>query len=270
MQDNSAINYAKSPLEGVRILSCQGKHQFEKHLHDDYVIWLNSSACEYYSLRGSSYLLEPGCISIIEPGMIHTNHSTEQLASHLRSFYISEKWIQDLVYTCSEKVNCHQAKTVEVNDRFIWLELIKLHDRLLAAQDYLEIECNLMSVFVDLFKRLGCLVPDAANPLGRKLIMAKEYMHAHLSVNISLDDLAEIAGCSSYHLIRLFRKEMNITPHAYLVQLRLERARQHLDHGKSIIDAAFLSGFADQSHLTRKFKVRYGISPGRYLQQNSF
>ena len=269
MQGNTGIQYAKSPLEGVRILSCQGRHQFDKHLHEDFVIWLNSNACEYYTVRGASYLLEPGSISIIEPGMIHTNHSTEQQQSHLRSFYISEKWINNLVCACSENINFDKINTAEITDRYIWLELVKLHDSLLADQGSLELECNLISVFADLFTRIGCLVQDTARSIGHKLDVTKEYMHAHLEDSISLDDLAKIAGCSTYHLIRLFRKEMNITPHAYLIQLRLERARSLVDNGESIGDAAFLSGFADQSHLTRKFKVRFGVSPGRYLQQNS-
>ena len=58
-----------------------------------------------------------------------------------------------------------------------------------------------------------------------------------------------------------------MSPHAYLIQLRLEKARQLISKGKSIADAALLAGFSDQSHLTRSFKKRYGLTPGRYGSQ---
>lgn len=92
-------------------------------------------------------------------------------------------------------------------------------------------------------------------------------MQAKFSEDISLDNLAEIAMCTSYHLIRLFRNKVGMSPHAYLVQLRLEKARELIDRGQSIADAALLAGFSDQSHLTRKFKKRYGLTPGLYGSQ---
>jgi AraC-like DNA-binding protein len=94
-------------------------------------------------------------------------------------------------------------------------------------------------------------------------------MRSMLQENLSLEMLAVIAGCTSFHLMRLFKKHLGMSPHSYLVQLRLERAKELLSQGNPIADAALRAGFSDQSHLTRRFKQRYGLTPGTYLQQKS-
>ena len=70
-------------------------------------------------------------------------------------------------------------------------------------------------------------------------------------------------------LIRLFRKHKNMSPHAFLIQIRLEHGRL-IEKGADITITALASGFSDQSHLTRKFKARYGITPHAYKVSHCF
>ncbi len=65
--------YAPSPYEGLEILSCCSGKAFGKHLHDGYVLWLNSASAEQYTVKGASEILQPGSLSIIEPSVIHSN-----------------------------------------------------------------------------------------------------------------------------------------------------------------------------------------------------
>ena len=64
--------------------------------------------------------------------------------------------------------------------------------------------------------------------------------------------------------MRVFRAETGLTPHAYVVDVRVRRARELLRAGVSPAAAAGLVGFADQAHLTRAFKARLGVTPGAY------
>lgn len=91
--------------------------------------------------------------------------------------------------------------------------------------------------------------------------------HDQLAENISLNDLAERFDCTPFHLIRFFKKESGLTPYAYLLRLRLERARELISQGRPLVDTALETGFADQSHLTRHFKALYGIPPGEFKRQ---
>jgi AraC-like DNA-binding protein len=82
---------------------------------------------------------------------------------------------------------------------------------------------------------------------------------------IGLTELAELAGVSRFQLLRGFAREVGTTPHAYLMQRRIQSARRLLVAGRPIVEAAIEAGFADQSHLTRAFVRQFGITPGRYV-----
>jgi AraC-like DNA-binding protein len=80
----------------------------------------------------------------------------------------------------------------------------------------------------------------------------------------ALSDLACVAGISRFQAVRGFAKLTGLTPHAYVVQRRLDAAREMIGSGSALADAAAACGFADQSHFTRTVVRRYGLTPGMY------
>jgi AraC-like DNA-binding protein/mannose-6-phosphate isomerase-like protein (cupin superfamily) len=80
----------------------------------------------------------------------------------------------------------------------------------------------------------------------------------------SLNVLAQRTGVTPFHVIRAFREATGLAPHQYLIQVRVERARQFLAEGTVPSLAAAMTGFVDQSHLTYHFKKHLGITPGNY------
>jgi AraC-like DNA-binding protein len=93
------------------------------------------------------------------------------------------------------------------------------------------------------------------------------HLRAHLAENVSLDELAEIAGLSKFYLLRAFRRAYGVTPHGYQRQLRLAHAWRAIADGKPLTRATYDAGFADQSHLTRQFTSMYGLTPARCARQ---
>ncbi len=65
--------------------------------------------------------------------------------------------------------------------------------------------------------------------------------------------------------MRVFRQETGLPPHTYLIQLRINQAKAHLQAGETIAEVAAATGFSDQSHLTRRFKRIVGVTPGQYV-----
>lgn len=110
---------------------------------------------------------------------------------------------------------------------------------------------------------------DTSRGLARyQLGRAIEFIHAHMSDDISLVALAGAAGLSPYHFARLFKRSTGFSPHQYLLRCRVERARGLLIRSKaSIADVALEVGFCDQSHLAAHFKRVYGVSPKAFLQR---
>ena len=90
------------------------------------------------------------------------------------------------------------------------------------------------------------------------------YLAENFSEDISLAELAALAGVDRFHLLRAFRRCLGL-PHLYQTQLRLRHVKRLMLAGESPAMAAAAAGFADQSHLIRKFKAAYGVTPGQYL-----
>lgn len=98
-----------------------------------------------------------------------------------------------------------------------------------------------------------------------QLRLIEEYLRAHLSRSVRLDELAALVGLSSSHLVRLFRRSTGRPPHQHLMRLRLHRAAELLRHSQlTIAEIAAQTGFADQSHLTRLFTQQMGVTPRRF------
>ncbi len=262
------IIYPPSSFQGLEILSCSDGHGFSKHLHDGYVLWLNSASGEHFSVKGGNDILEPGCISIIEPGVVHSNRPCDPGRRHLRSFYFSERFLGMLARKISgQDKRLQSLPTAVFRDRPFWGRLAMLHERMLHPSDILKQEEEILSIFAEFCLRYSSLNTPAPCTSDWRIPMISSYLYEHWDEQVSLTTLAHMAQCTEYHVIRLFRQHADISPHAFLTQIRLEKSRRFLDQGQPIAETALASGFCDQSHLTRAFKNRYGVTPGQYLKQ---
>jgi AraC family transcriptional regulator len=101
----------------------------------------------------------------------------------------------------------------------------------------------------------------------QKLKFAIAYIQDNLAQEISLNTIAEYLGMSHYYFCRLFKQSMGISFHQYVIQQRVERAKQLLRQGKmKISDIAIVCGFSHQSHLNRHFKRLTGVTPKIFLK----
>lgn len=94
------------------------------------------------------------------------------------------------------------------------------------------------------------------------------FVDAHLGAALSVESIAAVAGVSAFHFSRLFRAATGLSPHAFVLQQRIERAAERLrasDEPAAAIGRAL--GFPSASHFSRTFAARMGCSPQRYRQQ---
>lgn len=102
-------------------------------------------------------------------------------------------------------------------------------------------------------------------PAARRRVL--ELMSARPDARLSIETLACEAGLSAAHFARAFKESTGRAPHQHLVELRLDLARRMLDAPDAVLsDVALRAGFADQAHLTRFFKRRFGITPGALVR----
>jgi AraC family transcriptional regulator len=99
----------------------------------------------------------------------------------------------------------------------------------------------------------------------RKLLQVTNYINDYLDQDIKLANLAQLLGMSQSHFSYLFKQSMGISPHQYLLQQRIERAKQLLKQtDRSVMEIALTCGFDSHSHLSKQFRQLTGMTPKAY------
>jgi len=145
-------------------------------------------------------------------------------------------------------------------------EISLAHRAIEEQTSVLERESRLLWILSRLIVRYADDHPHP-RPLTKEhssILRVRSYLDENYAQNISLAQLAEIAHLSPFHLLRSFRNQVSLPPHAYQIQVRILRAKQMLRAGMPCADTAFTVGFADQSHFTKHFKRIVGVTPGLY------
>ena len=106
--------------------------------------------------------------------------------------------------------------------------------------------------------------PPPSRGVPPALARAKTLIDDDPAAPITLAELAREAGVSRFQVVRGFAKLTGLTPHAYIVQRRLDTARAMITAGTTLATVAVDCGFADQSHFNRAFVARYGLTPGAF------
>lgn len=102
-----------------------------------------------------------------------------------------------------------------------------------------------------------------------KLQTVLDYIQTHLDSQLRLAELAELTQLSSHHFGKLFKQSVGVSPHHYVSQCRVERAKQLLANQQlSLVEIGRLVGFYDQSHFINIFRRYTGLTPKQYRQQH--
>lgn len=111
-------------------------------------------------------------------------------------------------------------------------------------------------------------LPNGTSLTAAQVRQVREFIEANYSRELGLAELAAALNFSPDYFARQFKRSLGLTPHQYLIQVRVEQAKRLLEQGKlAVSEVAAQVGFYDQSHLTHHFKRRYGVPPKVYLGQ---
>jgi AraC family transcriptional regulator len=141
-----------------------------------------------------------------------------------------------------------------------------------AGLDRMYGEALSTALAVHLLREYGAAVLGPKRPYGgltrEKLVRAVEYIQDQLDTDLTVSGIAQAVGMSPYYFTRLFKESTGQSPHRYVVEARVRKAKELLTTGKfTISEAAYQVGFVDQSHLTRHFKRVFGLPPKRLLSR---
>ncbi|WP_027252498.1 AraC family transcriptional regulator [Photobacterium halotolerans] len=269
--DNCFQFITSSHLEGVTLLhATMSDFSYDKHAHEEYAIGVTLKGRQDFFCQRAFHSSPPGGVLIFNPEDVHDGCSGDTQELEYRMLYIHpEVFIPQF-----RALGVRQGQLPRIGGTLLDDMILRQQTLMLSAlmenpaTTNIELESGLFQLSHSLVRRGGQLNEQPpTNRTDTLLLRAKEYIHAHLNQNISIDDIASAATMSKYHFIRLFRSQFGITPHQYVINCRINNARKALETGESVIDVATDCGFSDISHLNRRFKRSYGMTPKQYQLQ---
>ena len=255
-------------LGGVACLSAEYRdHAFAPHTHDTFVVGVFEAGAAVVRSEAKPVTVGANDVLVINPEAVHSAGPA-----------VAEGWRYRAIYPTLALVDSILTETGHHGPRFF--ATTRLADPvlagelrpLIAALALHRTPLALESVLVDLVHRLwGRASLEQLRQLhdargGAGLERARELIDARSAEALSLETLAAEAGMSRWHFIRAFAGRFGLTPHAYVIERRVDYARRLLDFGGRPAEVAARCGCADQSHLIRHFKRVVGVTPGEYVR----
>lgn len=242
-------------------------HRYAPHTHETYVVGVIEGGCESYRLRGVRHYAAAGELCFVNPGEVHDGEPVGGAYTYRMTYPAV-----DLFRAISEDTLGRRSAGAPVfangvvRDPKGYRLFSAAHRRLEAGSDRLAADQALLEAYAYLIARHSSHA-SALAPVGREQRRVADmcaYLDANHAGSVGLVDVARVAGLGPHHALRVFRKTLGITPHAFLTDVRVRAAARLLREGTKPGDAATACGFCDQSHLTRAFKARTGVTPGAF------
>ncbi|MEF2229990.1 MAG: AraC family transcriptional regulator [Pseudodesulfovibrio sp.] len=262
-------------LGGVEMLTARFVTQsFSRHFHEGYAVGCIVDGAMRFNYRGESVVAPRGQVNLVVPGEPHDGRGADGTGWAYRMFYLPPGALLEAAEALMPRPSPPHFRAGVIDDPALAACIRRTHVLLeRPGISAIEKETRLLWLLAHWISRHAVdrgALPEPGRE-HRAVRRARELLRARLGEDVSLGELAREAGLSPFHLVRVFERQTGITPHAYLTQARVERARALLAGDDRLADIAAGCGFADQAHLTRLFKRHVGVTPGRYrkILQNS-
>ncbi|MNH81276.1 Exoenzyme S synthesis regulatory protein ExsA [compost metagenome] len=242
---------------------------FDRHYHLDFHIGFVTEGIQRHRSKGESFLLGPGRIALMPPGEIHDGASEGGGAYTLKTFRLSQALIADMTEEISGQPRELELTSVLLEDPRLVGNLRGLHEAMQQAvrPGSLALQTQWITLLERLLHQSRTITPESipGSLSALQWSRVRDYCFSHIDQRITLDDLAGLCGLGRFPFLKQFKRTIGMTPHAWLLRLRLERACGLLSRsGQPIVDVAHAVGFYDQSHFNRAFRQAFGVAPSRY------
>ncbi|WP_433765752.1 AraC family transcriptional regulator [Pseudomonas putida] len=239
---------------------------YTRHAHAHFSIGAITAGRSTYVHEQSQFEVGAGTVVLMNPGDVHAcNPIDDQPWSYLM-LYVETPWLTDLQHQLgfSDDLAFRRFAVTHTQDADLFTGLQALYQVLVnPQQDILRKQSAAVEFFSEVQWRLNP-VDSALREPNFKLERAADFIREHCTQMLKLEDICEAAQLSPSYLIRAFKQHYGMTPHAFVVNQRIQFARDQLRNGKLIADVALEAGFADQAHFQRAFKQHLAATPGQY------
>lgn len=248
--------------------------EFQPHSHTAFTVVVVLGGQMSAIIEERSFDLTKGAVALIDVGQTHSAQSSavEFLSIGISPVLVNELVTEIGVIRASAEIvfraNVTHDETIEQLLNQVIAEISAHQIGHAAMLDTLvrQLAIHLLRCHLTV-RKSEKIELSRAGPVDRRLRRAIEFMHDNFADEIALDEIAAAAYLSEYHFARLFKQICGITPHVYLANLRLDRARKLLaETTLPISEIASAVGYQSQSHFTKIFKSITGVTPRVYRE----
>ena len=239
---------------------------FKPHMHSSFSIGAIDQGEVLYSVAKQKEILRPGMLAIINPESVHSCNTLHGNDRSYYMLYLQKEWCTKVQACLWGATDFQCSTTIKIEDKDIYQNYCTVLKGLFSDQLHLQEKEQLLFELVSkVFNSITQQNTIQPTRIDRKNIeQLKKILREDLQSDLPLETIAADFHINPYTLLRHFKEQTGITPHAYRMNCRIEQAKQLLQQGIPIVDAAFECGFFDQSHLHRHFKAHTAATPKEY------
>ena len=245
--------------------ACHSRACYKAHSHPTFSIGAVDAGSSRFTGAGEGEVrLTPGTLVLVPAQRVHACNPEPGQAWSYQMLHLDADWLRDLRLESGIIASEPEAPARISRSRVLYRQFCALNALLFSPAAPIEKDAALVTFIGDHdFSGHPALQPAPPLPpsILRELVACAD---DNGLATLSLDRLAQQAQLGRYQLIRAFNAATGMTPHAYLLNTRVNKARQLLRQGHGLAEVAYRLGFADQSHFQRVFKAHAGVTPGTY------
>ena len=257
---------AQLPFIEARSIADGRKVCYARHSHEIFSIGAFTSGCCNYLHEKTCHSISAGTVVLMNPGDVHACNPLDDQPWSYVMLYVDAQWLAGIEQGFAEEASevfqpvaaTHTQSPALFNGLTgLYAQLVDPHRDVLAKHE------AAVLFFSSMQQELGRSVA-LRKPANVRVERAAEYIDEHFLRTIRLQEICAAACLSEAYLIRAFEQRYHMTPHAYLINRRIQHAQTQLREGALIADIAQQTGFADQAHFQRVFKKHLAATPGQY------
>lgn len=207
-------------------------------------------------------------MAIFKPNQVHQSKAITSEPLGYYGLHIDLEWyyinLKKLFGSSMEHTN---VKVNIIEDKYIYDELKAIFNNILLENK--SFEYTLENKIIDILKKYVTFDVEIIKEENSFLYDVEKYILDNIDEQITLKDISLKIGYNESYITRIFKKEFGLTPHAFIVNKKINKAKRQLQNSQDLSIAQLSNdvGFYDQSHLNKVFKRMHAISPNKYMNE---
>lgn len=251
------------PFLECRYTRNSGKH-YKSHLHNTFSIGAIDAGEVLYTVANKSASLKLNSLAIINPEVLHSCNPLEKKDRSYYMLYIDTSWALKIQQSLFDTESFINASVIFLNDEKIYESYINTMNFFMGDGYLLEKEQMMVELLIVIFPKITKDKSFTCKAFSKDVEKLKKILSVNFEEDLTLDMVSKLLHVNPYTLLRHFKDEVGITPHAFRMNARVEFAKKLLQDKENISQVALDCGFFDQSHFHKHFKSITTVTPKEY------